>query len=332
MTLHTDPISHALLDNWQRNFPLVSRPFQVIARSIGITEQDVLKRLYQLKQKGAITRLGATCAPNTVAASTLAAVAAPDFMVSKVAEIINAEDGVNHSYLRENDWNIWFVATGPDRAHVSETLNRISKRTGLRVLDLRLEQPFNIDLGFSLDGAGGVPTPCVDIQSDRIIEGDRAIMEAMSQGLHICARPFADMAGRLGLGEPVVLDRIKALSDAGLFTRVGIIVRHRALGWRSNAMVVWKMPGERINAAGSALATLPGVTLCYQRRAEPDVWPFTLYNMIHARSRGEAEAVLTRARALPELAGVEHQVLFSLQCFKQKGALIKPKLEKGAAA
>ncbi|MBV1866232.1 MAG: Lrp/AsnC family transcriptional regulator [Rhodobacteraceae bacterium] len=332
MTLHTDPISHSLLDNWQRNFPLVSHPFQVIASTIGITEQDVLKRLNQLKQKGAITRLGATCAPNTVAASTLAAVAAPDFEVSKVAEIINAEEGVNHSYLRENDWNIWFVATGPDRAHVTQTLNRISKRTGLRVLDLRLEQPFNIDLGFSLDGAGGVPTPCADIRSDKIIEGDRAIMQAMSQGLHLCARPFADMAGRLGVGESFVLDRIKALSDAGLFTRVGIIVRHRALGWRSNAMVVWKIPGEGINAAGAALARLPGVTLCYQRRAEPDVWPFTLYNMIHARSRSEAEAVLTRARALPELAGVEHKVLFSLQCFKQKGALIKPALEKGAAA
>lgn len=332
MSIHTDPISHTLLDKWQRDFPLVSRPFALIADTIGIGEQDVLKRLNQLKNKGAITRLGATCAPNTVAASTLAAVAAPDFDVTQVAEIINSEEGVNHSYLRENDWNIWFVATGPDRAHVMATLDRISKRTGLRVLDLRLEQPFNIDLGFSLDGGGGVPNACAEVQSDKIIPGDRAIMHAMSQGLTFCAQPFKDLADRLGLAETHVLSRIKALSDAGLFTRVGIIVRHRALGWRSNAMVVWEMPAERMKAAGVALAALPGVTLCYQRRAEPDVWPYTLYNMIHARSRHEAEAVLASAEKLPEMVGVKHKVLFSLQCFKQKGALIKSAPEKGAAA
>jgi len=332
MTIHTDPISHTLLNSWQRDFPLVSRPFRVIAESLGISEQDVLTRLNQLEQKGALTRLGATCAPNTVAASTLAAVSAPDFDVSQVAEIINSEEGVNHSYLRENEWNIWFVATGPDRAHVTATLNRIAKRTGLRVLDLRLEQPFNIDLGFSLDGTGGVPTACAEIQSDKIIHGDRAIMQAMSHGLTLCAQPFKDLADRLGLQEGCVLSRIQALSDAGLFTRVGIIVRHRALGWRSNAMVVWEMPADRINAAGAALAALPGVTLCYQRRAEPDVWPYTLYNMIHAKTRGEAETVLARALELPEMAGVKHQVLFSLQCFKQKGALIKTNPEKEAAA
>ena len=73
----------------------------------------MLTRLADLQDAGRITRVGATCAPNTLSASTLAAVAAPDGQIEKVAAIINEDPGVNHSYEREDQWNIWFVATGP---------------------------------------------------------------------------------------------------------------------------------------------------------------------------------------------------------------------------
>ncbi|MCB1378807.1 MAG: Lrp/AsnC family transcriptional regulator, partial [Alphaproteobacteria bacterium] len=61
---------------------------------------------------------------------------------------------------------------------------------------------------------------------------------------------------------------------------------------------------------------------CYQRRTVPDLWPYGLFNMIHARSRNEALRVLENARALPELEGIECRVLFSTRCFKQTGALV----------
>jgi DNA-binding Lrp family transcriptional regulator len=126
----------------------------------------------------------------------------------------------------------------------------------------------------------------------------------------------------LGRSEADVIARIGVLLAAGVITRLGVIVRHRALGWTSNAMVVWKMDPARIADAGRALAAHPGVTLCYQRQTVPGVWPFALYSMIHAQSRAEALAVLDSARALPALAGATPRVLFSTRCFKQSGALI----------
>ena len=54
------------------------------------------------------------------------------------------------------------------------------------------------------------------------------------------------------------------------------------------------------------------------------------FEVRHARSRAEAREVLTRARALPELAGVRNDVLFSTRCFKQTGALIS--VNAGGAA
>ncbi|WP_413867792.1 Lrp/AsnC family transcriptional regulator, partial [Albidovulum sp.] len=242
--------------------------------------------------------------------------------IEEVAAIVGAEPGVNHSYLREDGWNLWFVATAPDAAAQDAALARIGRATGLRVLDLRLVRPFNIDLGFRLAGAGAMPAPR-PLAAERMGESDRPILQALTTGLPLVPRPFAALAESLGRGEAEVIARIAELSQAGILTRVGVIVRHRAVGWSANAMVVWALPEDRIAAAGAALARHPGITLCYQRRTVPGVWDYPLYSMIHARSRAEALAVLAGAAALPELAGATHRALFSTRCFKQTGALLK---------
>jgi DNA-binding Lrp family transcriptional regulator len=154
-------------------------------------------------------------------------------------------------------------------------------------------------------------------------EDDRPIMQALSDGLELVAQPFAALGATLGRSEADIIARVAALARARILTRVGVIVRHRALGWAANAMVVWQLPDDAIEPAGRALSQVPGVTLCYQRRTVPGVWDWPLFCMIHARSRPEALAVLDRARALPELAGVPHKILFSTRCFKQRGALIE---------
>ncbi|WP_170763603.1 AsnC family transcriptional regulator [Ruegeria lacuscaerulensis] len=321
----TDPIDCRLLDDFQRDFPITERPFQVLANSLGLDESEVLNRLTRMRATGRITRVGATIAPGAVSASTLAAVAAPEEQLEEIAAIIDAEPGVNHNYQREDDWNLWFVATGPDRAHVNDTLARISRASGLRVLDLRLVRPFNVDLGFRMSGGNqSVPRPR-RIDRSAMQEGDRALLQALSSGLPLVADPYADLARSLGWEETVAMERVTALHAAGIISRLGVIVRHRALGWSANAMVVWDIPAEQVGTAGPALAAHPGVTLCYERRPVEDVWPYRLYSMIHARSRGEALEVLSGATSLPELSGARHKVLFSTRCFKQTGALIQPK-------
>ena len=81
----TDPITQSLLDDWQRDFPIDPKPFLKIAQKLGLSEQDVIERLVKQRETGRITRVGATCAPNTVSASTLAAVAAPEGRIEDVA-------------------------------------------------------------------------------------------------------------------------------------------------------------------------------------------------------------------------------------------------------
>lgn len=324
-----DQLDLKLLDDWQRNLPIEPRPFARIGEALRCGETEVIRRLEFLRATGRVTRVGATCAPNAVAASTLAALAAPVERLEDVAAIVGSQPGVNHSYERENHWNLWFVATGPDRVHVDNVLEEIQVRTGLRVLDLPLVRPFNVDLGFRLNGEMDRPPVPRPVRKEHLQEGDNDLLQALATGMPLTERPYHEIASELGWQEEDVLDRVAVLQDAGIISRLGVIVRHRALGWRSNAMVVWDIRPELVDAAGPALAAVPGVTLCYERRPVAGVWPYRLYCMIHARSRKEALETLTKASALAELTGVDRRILFSSRCFKQTGAMIA---SRGAAA
>lgn len=325
-----DPIDWALLNDWQRDFPIVPAPFAVLASRLGVSEAGVLARLSRMQQAGRITRVGATCAPNTVSASTLAALQADPKDLDRIAAIVGAEPGVNHSYLREDRWNLWFVVTGPNRAHVDGALARISRRTGQDVLDLRLIRPFNVDLGFSMNGKAGVVPVSRAVDPSVMQPGDRDILQGLVRGLPLEPHPWTSLAARLGRQTDAVLERVAVLHGAGVIARLGVIVRHRALGWSSNAMCVWDVSHEVAGQVGPGLARVPGVTLCYERRPSEGVWPYRLYNMIHARSRSEAIETLGRVRALPGLTGAAHKVLFSTRCFKQTGALIKDRTGEAA--
>lgn len=347
-----DPTDLALLDRFQRDLPLVPRPFAQIAAQLGLDEADVIDRLAAMRAAGRIARVGGTVRPNTAGASTLAALAVPDDRIEEVAAIVGAEPGVNHSYLREADWNLWFVATAPDAAALAAMLARIDARTrhatrpsaplcegrlsallspvrgrpgparpkAQHLLDLRLVRPFNIDLGFPLAGGPVAMPGGRSADATALQPGDRPLLQGLSEGLDLSPRPYAALALALGRDEAAVIARIADLLAAGILTRLGVIVRHRSLGFTANAMVVWNTPEPATLAAGRALAGLPGVTLAYERRPVAGVWPYRLYCMIHARTRPEAEGVLATARALPPLQGVDHRILFSTRCFKQSGA------------
>ncbi|MEF9602981.1 Lrp/AsnC family transcriptional regulator, partial [Paracoccus sp. PXZ] len=231
--------------------------------------------------------------------------------------------GVNHAYLREgSDWNLWFVATAPDTEALDDSLARIELATRLVPLSLPLVRAFNIDLGFPLIGPRRAMALDRPADLDALRPRDRALMQALSTGLALVPRPFVALGQALHRSEAEVISRIRALAEARILTRVGVIVKHRALGWTQNAMVVWRLPETAVEIAGTALAGVPGVTLCYQRRTVPGLWNWPLFCMIHARSRAEAMEVLAEARALPELKDVPHRILFSTRCFRQRGAII----------
>ncbi len=148
--MELSPAELRLLDEYQRDFPLVPRPFQAIAEATGLGEDDVIDAYARLKAEGALGRIGAVVTPNAAGASTLAALAVPPERLEEVAALISAQPEVNHNYEREHAFNLWFVVTAADAQAVEDVLRRIERLTGHEVLDLPLARAYHIDLGFPL--------------------------------------------------------------------------------------------------------------------------------------------------------------------------------------
>lgn len=143
-------LERRLLNDYQRDFPLEPRPFARIAGDLGVSEDEVLATIARLGEDGVIGRVGAVVRPNTIGASTLAAMAVPADRLEEVAEVVSARPEVNHNYEREHGLNLWFVVTGPDALSIEGVLAEIERDTGLEVVHLPLVEAYNVDLGFDL--------------------------------------------------------------------------------------------------------------------------------------------------------------------------------------
>lgn len=139
-----------LLNDWQRDLPLVPRPYAAIGQVLGLEEADVIERLAALCDRGAISRVGAVVRPNVAGASTLAAIAVPAERLDEVAHLVSSHEEVNHNYEREHALNLWFVITAESRDRVEAVRAAIEAETGLPVLELPLAAEYRIDLGFEL--------------------------------------------------------------------------------------------------------------------------------------------------------------------------------------
>lgn len=158
----------------------------------------------------------------------------------------------------------------------------------------------------------------------RVDEVDVALLAAIADGLPFVTRPFQEIGRRLAMGEEEVIARLESLHASGVIRRFGLVIQHRPLGYRANAMVVWDVPDDQVDDAARRIAAHEFVTLCYCRERQRLRWPYNLYCMIHGRERHRVEAQIGDLIASAELAAYPTRTLFSRRRFKQTGARFAP--------
>lgn len=332
MTADLDPREQRLLNDFQRSFPLAHEPFAAIARRLRADEDWVRATLARWQRDGRVSRVGAVFRPGALGVSTLAALAVPAADLARVAAIVSARPEVNHNYEREHRLNLWFVAMAADASALDAALAAIARDTGYRPVSLPLVADYWIDLGFDLAAEATMrelraprPPHCAAAPLPIALSAaDRALVGELERGLPLVPAPFAAIADAAGVSEAYALVRLADWLNRGVIKRLGVIVRHRALGYVANAMCVWDVPdadsADAADALGAALAREPGVTLCYRRERALPEWPYNLFCMLHGRDRATVEARLAELVAAHGLARFPSAVLFSRRAFKQRGA------------
>jgi DNA-binding Lrp family transcriptional regulator len=147
-----DELDWRILQALQNDFPLSAKPYEIIARKLQIPCEQLWNRVQRLMTKGMIRRIGASLDSRKLGfCSTLAAVSVEPNLVDKAAEIIGRFPEVTHSYLRKDDFNIWFTIIATDEERLVEILKEI--RTALSIdtsdiLNLPVKRLFKLDARF----------------------------------------------------------------------------------------------------------------------------------------------------------------------------------------
>jgi DNA-binding Lrp family transcriptional regulator len=129
-------LERQVINALQRGLPLCPRPFRELAESLGVDEQTIVDTVDHLLGTGVATRFGPMFDVEKMGGRfCLCAVAAGDNW-PEVAAIINQHDAVAHNYLRDHDFNLWFVIAAESQRQLDQVIATLERETGLAILAL----------------------------------------------------------------------------------------------------------------------------------------------------------------------------------------------------
>lgn len=121
----------------QDDIPLVSQPYEGIAKSLGITEEELLFRLKTYHRDGIIRKSGIVLRHRLIgfAANALCAWIIPRHSLDEVGNIMAAQPEVTHCYCRQSqpDWpyNFYLMVHASTRAQCRQLITRLAELIGI---------------------------------------------------------------------------------------------------------------------------------------------------------------------------------------------------------
>ena len=108
----------------QSAFPLVEEPFEEVGKAIGISGDEVIRRIEVLKRKHVVRQISAIFDTRRLGYKTLlVAMRFPPDTLESAAQVINEHPGVSHNYARDGHFNLWFTLAVPPYETLEETID-----------------------------------------------------------------------------------------------------------------------------------------------------------------------------------------------------------------
>ena len=307
---------NAIIRAVQARVPFVRRPFAEIAHDLGLLEAEVLELVRKWHEQGKLREISAILEGSALGyESALVAGKVPERDLQRTVGILNAHPTVTHNYLRDHAYNLWYTIASPLDPGLDATTGALSRMTGVEFRSLRRTHTFKIGVNFDLQTRQNRTdaSPPRAVEPVELDEAAIRYFRALQTPAPSVAEPFDELARRFAV-DPEDLLAFGRKHLGGAIRRYVGTLRHRKLGVRANAMIVWNVGEDRVEEAGAKLAQAPGVSHCYARNAIED-FSYTLYSMIHGPDLASCQEV---ARALSADLGVaDYRLLVSVEEFKK---------------
>ncbi len=309
-----------ILSRIQKKFPLVAKPFRVIAEELDISEEEVLNILNKEKEANIIRQTSAIFDTKRLGyKSSLVAFKVSPEDIDAAVEVINAHPGVSHNYERNHDFNIWFtMAVSPDSIlGLDKTIEILAKLTKAQdYIMLPTLKLFKINVKLNTTGKDEKKE-----KVKKVVHSDiemtplhHAVVQKAQYDIKFVSEPFKDLVEELQIDYEQFFSILAELQDAGVMRRFASILNHRKAGFNANAMVVWDVNEQDGEAIGEKAAAFSAVSHCYLRPKYAN-WPYNLFTMVHGKTTEETNAIIEEMSQ--EIDSSSHMPLYSSREFKK---------------
>ena len=114
---------------------------------------------------------------------------------------------------------------------------------------------------------------------------EQRLLDEFQHGFPLEPRPFARIAGELGISETAVLESLGRLQDTGAISRVGPVLQPNRVGVSTLAALA--VPHHRLEETAALVSGYPEVNHNYQREHRYNLW-----FVVTAPERSRLDAVL----------------------------------------
>lgn len=138
---------------------------------------------------------------------------------------------------------------------------------------------------------------------------DVSIIAKLQEDIPLVQEPYKQIAKELGISQNKLLYKIEGFCSIGVIRRFGAIINHRNVGFKSNAMVVWKVPNERVKEVSEIMVMFSQVSHCYRRPIFSN-WPYNIFTMIHEKTEMKCEEVVKEISKVSNI--IDYDILYSI--------------------
>ena len=146
-----DAKDRRVLTALQDGIPISNRPFKDMADSVGLDEDDLIKRVNRLKDTGLLKRIDFRLNFDELGiASTLVGCRMPENRLDRAKETISACRNITHNYLRKHRLNMWFTLSATSTEALNSLLTKLRADLGADEM-ISFPTRNRLKLGFNLD-------------------------------------------------------------------------------------------------------------------------------------------------------------------------------------
>lgn len=139
-----------LINFLQKEFPLHSEPFKILAEKFEMEEEEIINFLEKLKSEGIIRHFGASVDSYKLGYVTcLCATSIPEDKIDLIHKLAELPE-VTHAYLREHKLNFWFTVITKSEEDLKKLCKDLEKKFHIKIKLFPAVKKFKVKAVFEI--------------------------------------------------------------------------------------------------------------------------------------------------------------------------------------